>query len=285
MAQAIDECSPYNAHHTRNMARYGRKFIKWLRKSKNAWQPTEEEERGIMLSIWFHDVGKVAVPHEVMDKEDRLGGLKKDIFYRFDIAELSLKLAFSKGIISENEFPEKQKEFAAAREFVTKVNTVGFLDDDNLEKVKRLTELKWIDENGEEIEFFNTPEIEALSIRKGTLTAKERAIIESHVAITARILSEIPFPEYLKGVYDSATSHHEMLNGKGYPRGLKGDEIPRETRLLTIIDIFDALTARDRPYKPVMSLEKAFGILDEMVKYGQIDGDILELFKVSKAYK
>ena len=122
-------------------------------------------------------------------------------------------------------------------------------------------------------------------MQKGTLTADERHKVEEHVSYTARMLERMNF----RGIYEQvpfwAGSHHEFINGTGYPNHLKGSEVPRETRLLTIIDIYDALTAEDRPYKPPMPSEKAFAILEDMAKEGRVDSKILGMFKESGAWK
>ena len=122
-------------------------------------------------------------------------------------------------------------------------------------------------------------------MRKGTLTQEERSIMESHVVLTKKLLDEMKFSRSYAYVPIWAAAHHEFLNGKGYPLGLKGEEIPREVRLLTILDIFDALTARDRPYKPGIPIEKTLQILREMEQQGQIDGEILALFIQSRAWE
>ena len=124
-----------------------------------------------------------------------------------------------------------------------------------------------------------------LSIRKGTLTAHERSLMQEHVTSTWRILNQVHFPEEFSSVPAWAASHHELLNASGYTHKLSGKEIPREVRLLTILDIFEALTAKDRPYKPPIPLEKAWAILDNMVQEGALDGEILAEFRESRAWE
>ena len=128
---------------------------------------------------------------------------------------------------------------------------------------------------GKETPWLTDQECSCLSIRKGTLTDDERKMMQSHVEITERILKNVSFPEAYSQVPVWASSHHEFLNGKGYPKHLFSVEIPPESRLLTILDVFEALTARDRPYKRALPVEKALSILLSMVEEGSIDGDIL----------
>ena len=109
--------------------------------------------------------------------------------------------------------------------------------------------------------------------------------MESHVLMTRRMLSEVRFPKGSRSVPVWAAAHHEFLNGRGYPDGLTAEEIPIETRILTILDIYDALTASDRPYKKTMTAEKAFAILDDMAMEGQIDKRLVKLFKDSQVWR
>ena len=125
-----------------------------------------------------------------------------------------------------------------------------------------------------------------LSIRKGTLSDAEREIMEEHVLVTDKLLSQIRFSSELSHVREWASAHHELLNGSGYPRHRKGDEIPCEVRIITILDIFDALVADDRPYKPGMPVERALSILDIMAnKEGKLDPELTRLFIESKCWE
>jgi HD-GYP domain-containing protein (c-di-GMP phosphodiesterase class II) len=121
--------------------------------------------------------------------------------------------------------------------------------------------------------------VEYLNIRQGTLSAKEREIIQNHVKMTYKILSQLPFPKKLKHVPDYAASHHEMLNGKGYPRGLGAAQLPLQSRILALTDIFEALTAKDRPYRKGKTLSDTMNILSMMVKGGHIDPDLYTFFQ------
>ena len=152
--------------------------------------------------------------------------------------------------------------------------------------VDKLAQQTYLDEKGEEHPLLTDEERVCLSVRKGTLTDEERSVMQSHVAVTGRILSQVTFPKMYAQVPVWAAMHHELLNGNGYPNHVKADEIPPEVRLLTILDVFEALTARDRPYKPPMPLERALGILHIMAeKEGSIDPKILALFEQSKAWE
>ena len=122
-------------------------------------------------------------------------------------------------------------------------------------------------------------ELECLSIPSGTLTRGEREIIQSHASCTIQYLKKMNFDKRYPHIIEWAGAHHELLDGSGYPYGLKGDEIPFEARILTVVDIFEALTSSDRPYRKSMKREKAVGVLTEMADEGKLDREVLELFK------
>ena len=130
-----------------------------------------------------------------------------------------------------------------------------------------------------------TPEeVDCLKIGRGTLSDKEREIINSHASISAKMLASLPYPKDLKRVPQFAGAHHEKLNGHGYPLGLKGDEIPMQARIIALADVFEALTASDRPYKKAMPLSRALKILGQMTLEGHIDEDLFNLFISKKIY-
>lgn len=285
LSAAIDERTPYNANHTRNMVRYAVGFLDWLERTKNPLRFDRDKRRTFLLSVWLHDVGKLVVPLGVMDKETRLGPALEDIQQRFRVMILLDRLAAAEGKLGADELAARTKEIQEALALIERVNTAGFLPDEDLAAVDALAARSFTDEAGEEQPWLTENEHTCLSIRKGTLTAEEREIMESHVVVTGRILEHVTFPKIYEEVPAWASAHHEYINGKGYPKHVSGDEIPWEVRLLTILDVFDALTARDRPYKQPMPAEKALSILQSMVEEGSLDGDVLALFKESKAWE
>ncbi len=285
LSTAIDERTPYNANHTRNMVRYGAKFLDWLEKTGNPWAFDADKRRTFLLSVWLHDVGKLVVPLEVMDKESRLGGKLDAVRERLRTIGLLDRIACLEGRIDERERARRDTERADALALIERVNKAGFLPDGDLAAVDALAEKTYLDENGVSQPWLTEEEHVCLSVRKGTLTARERGVMESHVVVTGRILGRVQFPKMYAETPRWAAMHHELLNGKGYPDHLVAADIPREVRLLTILDVFDALTARDRPYKPPMPAEKALGILHNMVDEGGVDGEILALFEESKAWE
>ena len=170
-------------------------------------------------------------------------------------------------------------------DFIMDVNNRGFVDKDTCDKIMEYADIPCLTFNGDTVPLLDDYERESLTIERGTLTEGERDIMQSHVVKTYEMLKEMNFEGPYKNVPEWAGNHHELLDGSGYPNGLKGDEISRESRFLTILDIFDALTAEDRPYKPPLSPEKAFEILRGLAEDGKLDTGILEDFIKSEAWK
>lgn len=284
MSAAVDERSPYNANHSRNMVKYADKFIDWLNGNEELeWKFDEQKKRIFLMSVWLHDIGKLVIPSEVMDKPDRLGAHKKDVDFRLEKIGLISEIEHLAGKLDDAAFEEKMAKLEEVKALVEKVNSSGFLPDDLMAQVEALAELRYMDK-GEETPWFTDAELYNLKIRKGTLTDEERKAMQSHVVITNKLLEQVSFEGDYKQVVGWASSHHELLNGRGYPKGLSEEDIPSEVRLLTILDVYDALTAEDRPYKPPMPREKALAILDDMAKYHEVDSQVLAWFKESGAW-
>lgn len=282
---AIDARSPYNANHSKNMARYGEKFLRWLQEQNHPCRLTEDESKELLMAIWLHDMGKLVTPLEVMNKPTRLGPALEKIKDRFRIISLLNELRFAQGNIDLNTYQTNSEEIKDAEEIILHANSAGFLSEEFLQKIQNIGQKSYMNEKGNVENWLTEQELHALSVRKGTLTAEERIVMENHVVMTEKLLSQMHFTREFSHVREYASSHHELLNGTGYPRHLVAEQIPFQVRVLTILDIFDALTAKDRPYKAPMSADQAFSILDSMVRDGQLDGEILKLFKESKAWE
>ena len=293
MTTAIDQRSPYNANHSKSMTQYADKFINWLNTTNNKWKFDETKKCQFLMSVQLHDIGKLVIPLEVMNKETRLSSRLNEVMNRLKIIELITKVEFlekSTGTMFEKLTAKADTEliFAQieeARNIIAKVNVAGYVPDDMINTITQIGGRYYVDTDRVRKKWLTDEELDCLLIQKGTLTSEERQTMESHVVLTEKMLKEMKFTKDYKDVIDWASSHHEFINGKGYPKQLSNEEICPEVRLLTILDVFDALTAIDRPYKPAMPADKAFGILENMVMDGQIDGDILMLFKQSNAYK
>ena len=285
ISTGIDARTPYNANHTRNMVRYAERFFDFERENGGKWYAEGDEKLEILMGIWLHDIGKLTTPLEIMDKESRLGVHTEVVFERFARISLLNRLDHAEGRIDDEEYKKRDEKLKDYTEFVRRVNKAGYVDDKTIEKVNALRAETYTDVDGSVHNFIDDVEKEQLSIRKGTLTDKERQIMQDHVVMTSKMLSVLNFPKKFEHVRLWSESHHEMLNGSGYPNHLTAEEIPWQVRFISIVDIFEALTARDRPYKAQMPIDKAFDILDSMVRDGQIDGEILDEFRKSRSWE
>ena len=283
MIDAIDKRTPYNASHTRHMVQYAVRFLKWSEEQGNTLE--DARKKAILASVWLHDIGKLVVPSHIMNKPSRLGSHEADVLHRIEVAILCEKLAAATGESNPKEAEQKVKELTGARDFVISVNNAGFVDEDMKQRVLALAKLPCRTSDGAMVPLLDDYETECLCIAKGTLTDSERRIMESHASHTYDMLEQMHLDGDYKEVPHWASRHHEYLNGTGYPEGLTAEELSWETRLLTVIDIYDALTAEDRPYKPPMPAEKAFRILQSMADEGKLDAQVLQDFHDSGAWK
>lgn len=291
LSTAIDERTPYNAAHTKNMVRYGRKFVDFLNR-KGILEGTgtvfsEEKREEFLLSIWLHDIGKLTTPLSVMDKQERLlPEDKQAIQYRLREIALISRIRFLEGTITDDDLENILIEVAEAGNLVERTSATGMPAQRDLQAVEYFGRKTYTDENGNRHFWLTEREVKALSIQTGTLTEEEREIMKDHVSVTEKLLSQVRFSDEYSQVVFWASSHHEYLDGSGYPRGLSGDQIPKEVRMITILDIFEALTAVDRPYKTGIPVEDALLVLEEMADSGgKLDKKMVALFRESRCWE
>ena len=291
MSAAIDERSPYNANHSRRMARYGGAFTDFLnRRAAQAGAeppfPLRRREE-LIMSIWLHDIGKVTTPLEVMNKPERLSPIQKaDIRHRLEIIRLRSDIECLQGALAPEERDRLKEETRRTGDAIREISAAGYLSDERLAWLEEVRERTYRDDEGRELPWLTEEEFGMLSIRKGTLSGAERAVMEAHVSVTDKLLSQIRFSGDFPHVRAWAAAHHELLDGSGYPNHLTGKDIPMEVRIITILDIFDALVADDRPYKPGMPVERALSILDAMAnREGKLDPELTALFSESRCWE
>ena len=281
MVEAIDRRSSYNANHTRSMAKYALSYMQYC---VQRGTHSQKDIRPFLLSVWLHDIGKLVIPHSVMDKHDRLGSKKEALMHRIEIAQLCEQIAALKDPAYAAEAERRIAELRSVREKILTWNTTPFLTDETIGEIRQNADLPCRTPDGT-VPLLQEDTLEALTIRAGTLTDAERAVMQSHVQHTTDLLAKMAFADDMQDVPVCAGGHHEYLDGSGYPNHLSGNEIPWQTRLLTIIDIYDALTAEDRPYKKPMDPDAAFGILRRMADEGKLDAEILEDYYESLAWQ
>ena len=282
MIDAIEARSPYNANHTKKMVKYMLKYLDWL--EENGDNSHSESRYPLIASVWLHDIGKLVIPLEIMDKPTRLGSKEDDVFHKIEVAKLCEEIKGLKTPDYSDEAKSKIDRLDEICAFIHSINGLGFINEDQKKEVNILSEEKVLSPSGEYIDLLDDYEKESLSLDRGTLTVQERETIQSHVIHTHSMLTKMNFTGSFEPVPEWASKHHEFLDGSGYPDHLTAEDIPWEARILTIIDVYDALTAEDRPYKRPLPEEKAFAILRSMADEGKIDRAVLESFYESKAW-
>lgn len=293
IAKAIDEKSVYTSRHCSRVPVITMLLADALLKTKTGpyknFQLTTEELEELRIAAWLHDCGKVSTPEYVMDKATKLAALTdriEVIELRFEILRRDAKIAMLEGRLTEAQYQKIIQELLEAEEFLHVMNIGGeFLAKADQEKIQMLA--KKYSYNclaGNPKPLLDAGDIENLSIARGTLTERERDIINNHVSVTLKMLQSLPYPDYLKNVPEIAGSHHERLNGQGYPRGLTADTMSVQARIVAIADIFEALTAADRPYKKAKKLSETLAIMQKMQEDGHIDSDLFNIFVQEKIY-
>ena len=302
IATAIDEKSPYTGDHGRRVVELTMFIAEKINEAERGpfkdVHFDKDQMNELRISAWLHDVGKVAIPEYVMDKPSKLKTVYDRIELiktRFEVVKRDLEINLLKNGKGRNSISnggtyseDHENELMGLREdyhFLCALNKGSeFVSDEDIKRVQEIAGRKWI-MDGETQVLLRDDEIQSLSTRKGTLTDDEREVINNHAAITFKMLSQMPFPKELKNVPAYASSHHERLDGTGYPLGLKGDEISLQTRILALADVFEALTARNRPYREGNTESQAIKILEFMVKDNHLDADIFNLFVEGKLGK
>ena len=256
-----------------------------------------QERQELRYAALLHDFGKVGVRENVLVKANKLEPLELEnlrgrfetIFVQEELAaerqKVDLLLRYptdeARARVAEvnQKLEGRRRELSQMFEFVVACNRPTILTEGTFDKLHEIARGSYVGPfGGEQRPFLAQSEIIKLSIRKGSLTEDERKEIESHVTHTYRFLTQIPWTRTLRKVPDIAYGHHEKLTGRGYPRSLKETEIALPTRMMTISDIYDALTASDRPYKKAVPKDKAYDILNDEAKRGEVDGDLLKVF-------
>lgn len=294
---AIDEKSPYTGGHCERVPELTMMLAEAASATESGplagFHMTDHDRYELKIAGLLHDCGKVTTPVHVVDKATKLQTLFDRIHLvdtRFEVLKrdaeidaLKRKLANRSGSDDtqiDAELARRLEQLDDERSFLRRANIgVEAMSESDQQRVGTIgTAYRWRTPNGEITNFLSDEEIENLSIRSGTLTAAERAVINHHIVATIKMLEQLPWPHHLKNVPEYAGGHHERMDGKGYPKGLTRQQMSVQARVMGIADIFEALTARDRPYKEGMKLSQAVSILAKFARNGHIDTDLFEVF-------
>jgi len=290
LATTLDEKSPFTGGHIRRMVVITMMLAEAIVADNSGVYKdkyfNDEEMQQIYLSALMHDIGKISTPDFLINKQTKL----ESIYDRINC--IKLKMEILKRDIEEtdkksyiNSKYSDQKTLDEIIAFLEESNRGSeFFSDEKLETLKKIYEEIVVEIDGKLNRLIEDDEYEALSVQRGTLTDLERKKIMDHVVETQKILKRLTFPKKYSRIPEIAGAHHEKLNGKGYPNGLKGEEIPFEARILAIADVFEALTAPDRPYKTPKKLSEAMKILYFMAKDNELDYEMVKFFYEKKIY-
>jgi len=300
IAKAIDEKSHYTSNHCKRVPVLTNMIADAMNKVSDGplkdMHFTDEQREELNVAAWLHDCGKIVTPEYVMDKATKLEALTDRIEVvnsRFEIVKRDMKIAHLEKLLKnpglkdqlESEYKKQLDFINEAQGYINKANTGGeFLSDDDKKKIHDIGTIHVFHDGREERPLLSEDEIANLSIARGTLNDKERQTIQNHVKITYSMLSSLPYPDYLKNVPVIAGSHHERMDGKGYPNRINKDTLCVQARIVAIADVFEALTSADRPYKKAKTLKEVLGLMTEMKNAGHIDPDIYDLFINEKIY-
>lgn len=305
IADAIDEKSPYTGGHCQRVPELTMMLAEAAMKTNSGpfkdFSMTEKEFYELKIAAWLHDCGKVTTPEHVMDKATKLETIfdrVQLIEQRFDLLKAQkenayLRLMLESGLDNkpmtgqslQEDLKEIHEQLENDKHFVRRVNVGGesMMKEDH-ERILTIANYELLDATGKQVKFLTEDEVYNLTIQRGTLTPEERGVINNHMAVTIKMLEALPYPKDLMRVPEYAGGHHERMDGKGFPKGLKRDEMSIPARMMGVADIFEALTAEDRPYKKAKNLSETLKILGTMKLDHHVDPDIFDLFVREKIY-
>ncbi|MDD2915335.1 MAG: GAF domain-containing protein [Gallionella sp.] len=297
---AIDDKSPYTSGHCTRVPVLTMMLAEAVNRTDQGplkdFTLTDKDRRELKLAGLLHDCGKITTPVHVVDKATKLETIFDRIHLvdaKFEVLKRDAEIAMLREIAADAGSAETAHQAYAARieqlnqdrEFLRHCNIGGeAMSDEAQQRLRQIATYQWCDTEGKMANFLSDNELDNFSIRAGTLTAEERQIINHHIDITIKMLDSLPWPVQLKNVTEYAGGHHERMDGKGYPRGLTREQMSVQARMMGIADIFEALTAKDRPYKKGKTLTESLTILGKFKLGGHIDPDLFDVFVREKVY-
>jgi HD-GYP domain-containing protein (c-di-GMP phosphodiesterase class II) len=305
IATAIDDKSPYTGGHCRRLPELTLMLADAASHIEvgplKDFTMTEEDRYELKVAGWLHDCGKMTTPEYIIDKATKLQTIFDRIHLvdtRFEVLKRDAEIAMLREQLDaqaqgktvnvkemEDKLAKHIESLNEERDFLHRCNKGGeFMDYALKERVLHIAQHRWVTPQGKEEYLLSEEEVYNLNITKGTLTPEERKIINHHIVATINMLEALPYPKYLQRVPEYAGGHHEHIDGSGYPKGLTREQMSIPARMMGIADVFEALTAKDRPYKEPMKLSLALKILGRMKQDKHIDPDLFDVFIHDKVY-
>ena len=302
---AIDDKSPYTGGHCQRVPMLTMMLAEAVDGCKvgplRDFSMTNRDRYELKIAGLLHDCGKVTTPVHVVDKATKLQTIFDRISLvdtRFEVVKRDAEIAalrerlkaLDKGAADgalAGELEPRLRQIEEDREFLRRANIGGeAMKDEDVARVQEITKrYRWRNTDGDGADFLSDEELSNLTIRYGTLTPDERQVINHHIEVTIQMLEALPWPRHLRNVPEYAGGHHERMDGKGYPRGLTREQMSVQARCMGIADIFEALTAKDRPYKKGKTLTESLTILGKMKLTGHVDPDLFDIFMWEKVYE
>jgi HD-GYP domain-containing protein (c-di-GMP phosphodiesterase class II) len=292
---AIDDKSPYTGGHCARVPALTMMLAEAASRSSQGelkdFRLTDKDRYELKIAGLLHDCGKITTPVHVVDKSTKLQTIFDRIHIidtRFEILKRDAEIEMLRaggGETARKNYEQRINQLDDDRDFLRRCN-IGSerMQDADQDRVRQIAQYQWCDVSGARSNFLTEDEIENLTIRAGTLTSAERDIINHHIVVTIKMLESLPWPRHLKNVPEYAGGHHERMDGKGYPNKLKREQMSVQARIMGIADIFEALTAKDRPYKQGKTLTESLTILGKFKESGHVDPDLFEVFIREKVY-
>ena len=305
IAKAIDEKSPYTGGHCRRVPILTMMIAEAVHNSNDGplkdFKMTNADKHELSVAGWLHDCGKIAIPESVMDKSTKLEctfDRIELITCKIEVVKRDLEIKYLKESFQAerdndtdrleliNKLYEEEQAFLTTElQFLKQTNLGGeFMHESSQQRVLDLARKYQITLDGSEQNLLSENETYNLNIPKGTLTPEEREIINKHMDITITMLEALPFPKHLKRVPEFAGGHHEKMDGSGYPKGLTKEQMSVPARIMAIADIFEALSAADRPYKEGKPLSECLFIMSKMTQQAHLDPELFSVFLKSGVY-
>jgi HD-GYP domain-containing protein (c-di-GMP phosphodiesterase class II) len=289
---AIDEKSPYTGGHCQRVPSLTMMLAEAVNATREGplaeFTMTDRDRYELKIAGLLHDCGKVTTPVHVVDKSTKLETIFDRVHLldtRFEVLKRDAQIAHLEGALDAAARDALLARYEDDRAFLRRANVGGeFMREEDIARVRAIAAYRWRDVGGAESDFLSADEVRNLTVRAGTLTQEEREIINYHIVATNKMLEALPWPKHLKNVPEYAGGHHERMDGKGYPKGLTREQMSVQARVMGIADIFEALTARDRPYKKGKTLTESLEILGKFKLNGHIDPDLFDVFIREKVY-
>jgi HD-GYP domain-containing protein (c-di-GMP phosphodiesterase class II) len=297
-ASAIDARSPHTAGHSRRVANYAMRLARAVSEVDGGVLEdvffTEKDLDELNYAAWLHDIGKIGVREELLERVDRLPPAKMELITtRFE----AIRLAVVRDLEGQrsgrsnpssddgDELLQKLEEVDDELEFIKKINKAKRISSEEARRIKEIQEKTFRNARGEMRAYLGEEETPNLIVPVGNLTGEEYQELQGHVLQTLNIINKIPFTKDLERIPVIAAAHHEKLDGTGYPLGLTAADIPIQARILGVADVYDALTATDRPYRGAMPVQNALQHLIQEAEAGKLDPDLVDLFVRKKLYE